>query len=260
MPTLSNPSWTEICGLSGCLRTRSATADLCPGHQVQRRRGKPLTLFVPRKSRKIPFDTCSFGGCVRRVAGRSDLCKGHLAQRKMGIELRELRVLSPRGNSEKLCSFPDCGNTRAVRDYCAGHTAQLRQGRQLAPLKRQVRGGSWNIAPDGYVVKRVGSRGNQTTIFQHREVMSEMLGRPLRKGETVHHKNGVRHDNRPENLELWSRSQPAGQRVEDKLRWAIEMIETYANDPMFRSLGLDGLGPVSRQNGGGDAFALDDLI
>ena len=39
--------------------------------------------------------------------------------------------------------------------------------------------------------------------------------------------NGVRDDNRPENLELWSKAQPAGQRVEDKITWAIELLERY---------------------------------
>jgi hypothetical protein len=58
--------------------------------------------------------------------------------------------------------------------------------------------------------------------------MSEHLDRPLYEDETVHHANGVRDDNRVSNLELWSHSHPAGQRVEDKLAWAYEMIERYA--------------------------------
>lgn len=75
----------------------------------------------------------------------------------------------------------------------------------------------------GYVMVRFGSR----YIFQHIIVMEEFLERKLLPHENVHHKNGVRDDNRLENLELWSSYQPAGQRVEDKLSWAYEIIALY---------------------------------
>jgi len=71
-------------------------------------------------------------------------------------------------------------------------------------------------------------------IREHRYAMQQMLGRPLLKQEQPHHINGVRSDNRPENLELWSTSHPAGQRVADKVAFAIEMLTLY---PMF--IGLD---------------------
>lgn len=62
---------------------------------------------------------------------------------------------------------------------------------------------------------------------EHRLVMEEFLERELLPEENVHHLNGDRLDNRLENLELWSRSQPSGQRVADKVRWAREILELY---------------------------------
>ncbi len=64
-------------------------------------------------------------------------------------------------------------------------------------------------------------------VLEHKLVMYEYLGCPIRKGETIHHKNGIRHDNRIENLELWSKSHPPGQRVEDKIAWCIEFLTEY---------------------------------
>lgn len=72
---------------------------------------------------------------------------------------------------------------------------------------------------NGY--RKIGTR------YEHRIVMEQHLGRSLLPGESVHHRNGIRHDNRIENLELWVTSQPYGQRIEDLLKWADEIIKRY---------------------------------
>jgi hypothetical protein len=66
-------------------------------------------------------------------------------------------------------------------------------------------------------------------VYEHVALMQKHLGRELIGPETVHHKNGNRKDNRMENLELWSSSQPPGQRVEDKVAWAKEILALYAH-------------------------------
>lgn len=90
------------------------------------------------------------------------------------------------------------------------------------------RGGVQN--EDGYVKIRYPEhpRAKATGyVLEHILVMEEMIGRHLLGEETVHHKNGIRHDNRPENLELWASNHPSGQRMTDLVLWAKEVLRIY---------------------------------
>ena len=59
-------------------------------------------------------------------------------------------------------------------------------------------------------------------VFEHTVVMEKKIGRFLKPGESVHHKNGIRNDNSESNLELWATPHPSGQRVEDLVEWVVE--------------------------------------
>jgi hypothetical protein len=71
-------------------------------------------------------------------------------------------------------------------------------------------------------------RASNGYVFEHILVAEGVLGRRLHDSENVHHRNGIKADNRPENLEIWTRPHPAGARASDLVAWAVEILERYA--------------------------------
>lgn len=120
----------------------------------------------------------------------------------------------------KYCSHP-C----SVRD--AKHLRATRSGYGRQPLPDRD-----YVAKDGYVWVYLSPDARPAgwshhRYPKHRQVMRQMLGRDLLPGENVHHINGDKGDNRPENLELWVTNQPKGKRAQDALAWAYEIIDRY---------------------------------
>jgi|SRR6266566_1917506 len=133
----------------------------------------------------------------------------------------------PDARLQRICSIPGCGKPRWVRGWCNRHYKSWRiYGDPLAPIRRYGIGS----IKDGY--RRLSRQGR--VIFEHREVMERLIGRSLRPEESVHHRNGIRHDNRPENLELWSSGHRGGQRVGDRLFWALDFLALYYPETLSR--------------------------
>jgi hypothetical protein len=131
------------------------------------------------------------------------------------------------------CTVDGCVRQVLARGFCNAHYLRwyrtgdaTRTKREGAGLRRKAPNGTGTTTDQGYRAVYVG--GKRT--MEHRHIMEQMLGRSLLPEENVHHINGQRADNRRENLELWTRHQPTGQRVADKVAWAREILALYGED------------------------------
>lgn len=126
----------------------------------------------------------------------------------------------------------DCGKQKILLAKHMKASRSTSCGCYNAELARARRWKGGRIINNGYIVLR---RYGLPPDYEHRVVMEKILGRPLLPKETVHHKNGIRADNRPENLELWSGAHPSGQRVQDLVEWSIDIIDQYIGHPAINN-------------------------
>lgn len=113
-----------------------------------------------------------------------------------------------------------------AKKLCNKHYKRLE--RNGHPLR--VRRKGYTIDSFGYKRIKDPTGFTKAYIMEHRFIMEQYLGRKLTEYENVHHLNGDRLDNRIENLELWNTRQPRGQRIQDKIEYAIEILKLYQPD------------------------------
>jgi hypothetical protein len=131
----------------------------------------------------------------------------------------------------------ECGKAKIVSAFSlkSGYSKSCgcfkldQQHAHRGPHSKCYRNGRTN--KEGYVLLTDWEHPNANKrgrVLEHISVMSKHIGRPLMSGEEVHHKNGIRSDNRIENLELRSGHHGSGVRVSDMIEFCVDYLKRYA--------------------------------
>lgn len=188
--------------------------------------------------RKKRDEDCLVEGCMSPTLARQ-MCTLHYNRSMKGVPIGgpALRMRQ----SDQDCSIPDCARKARARGFCDPHYKRwLFNGDPLKSRPRKKRVGPRGSGPGGksktaqgyvnlYWPEHPNARPDGK-VLEHTVIMSESISRPLLADENVHHKNGIRDDNRIENLELWTKCQPAGKRVVDLIEYAKQIIKRYGED------------------------------
>jgi hypothetical protein len=211
-PQLQRRNRRLLCEVDQCFRKHYGRG-MCHLHYQRWRANGTTESSVNRKAK--PEKLCSIDGC-EDVYWRRGWCSSHWHRwQRYGDPMlggkRRQKVAPDK------CTVEGCDRVHAADGYCISHYQRVRShGDSLADVPFKVRNpaGTPYINGHGYVMI-MGK-------LEHRLIMERLLGRPLAPYENVHHINGVRSDNRLENLELWTKPQPCGQRPSDLADWVVD--------------------------------------
>jgi len=165
-----------------------------------------------KKEKVSRKNICSIEGCGEYCAGRG-FCRTHYMQKRLSGEFMKM------DGNVIICKIEGCDQLGVKKGMCQKHYERIRRYNDPNAGEFKYR----HKTKEGYIKVNISGK----KIAEHRLVMEGVIGRKLYKHEDVHHINGVRDDNRPENLELWSHSHARGQKVEDKIKWCVEFLKGY---------------------------------
>ena len=220
----------KVCDIDWCKkRSKRGNSKYCSAHYEERRQYGHFLSLEERADRKaINAERCRKQ--LDNIRGDAEI------QNRMKATCRAIGLAK-----RSVCSVDECENRAIAHGYCPKHYHHVKKyGDAVTGPTRPNRGKGMTISVAGYVQlfmpdhHEANQRGY---VMEHRVVMEKVAGRHLRPGEVVHHIDGDRVNNRPDNLELFgSHSEHIKEECRRKRERRLTLARTAMSTPIMDEL------------------------